>query len=79
MKENGVLREAWFIDGLRQGLARSILDEEIGFIGECFNDKTYRGMQDLSDGSKYDGYWKDGKRHGRGDITIIYTIIGIDR
>ena len=28
----------------------------------------------------YDGYWKDGKRHGRGDIfTIIYTVIGILR
>ena len=78
MKENGLLKEAWFIDGLRQGLARSIRDGRITFIGECFNDKPYRGKQEYESGAQYDGDWKEGKYHGRGDIfTIIYTIIGI--
>ena len=61
MKENGMLREAWFIDGLRQGLGRSIIHGRITFIGECFNDKTYRGMAEYEDGAQYDGYFnKDG-------------------
>ena len=45
MKGNGMLLEAWFIDGLRQGLGRTIFDEGI-FIGEFFNDITYRGMEE---------------------------------
>ena len=54
MKENGILREAWFIDGLRQGLARSINKSgKIGFIGEFFNDTAYRGMEEWEDGGKY--------------------------
>ena len=61
MKKNGMLREAWFIDGLRQGLARSICDGRILFIGECFNELTYHGMRELLDGDQYDGYFnKDG-------------------
>ena len=43
-KETGLLREAWFIDGLRQGVGRSIFDGRITFMGEYFNDKIYHGM-----------------------------------
>lgn len=56
MKKNGVLREAWFIDGLRKGLGRSIVDGRIGFIGEYVNDSPYCGMAENEDG-KYEGYF----------------------
>ena len=76
MKEYGLLREAWFIDGLRQGLGRSINKSGlIGFIGEFFNDKIYRGMEELSDGSKYEGYWKDDKPDGKGKCSVDNYLI----
>ena len=72
LKENGLLREAWFIDGLRQGLGRSILDGRITFIGEWFNDIAYRGMEEYKDGGQYEGYLnKDGKYEGKVFLLII--------
>ena len=59
-KEDGQLDEAWFIDGLKQGLGRVILNERIYFMGEFFNAKVYRGMQELQDGDQYEGYLKGG-------------------
>ena len=56
MKEDGLLREAWFIDGLRQGLARTIQNGDIAFMGEVFNDKAYRGMTECDNGGQYEGY-----------------------
>ena len=70
MKEDGRLREAWFIDGLKQGLARTIIDGNIGFIGECFNDKAYRGMSEFEDGDQYEGYWKDGNPDGKSNCSV---------
>ena len=77
LKEDGRLREAWFIDGLRQGLGRTINNGMIRFIGECFNDKAYRGMEEYDDGEQYEGYLnKDGKYEGKGICVNNYQIQG---
>lgn len=60
LKENGMLCEAWFINGLRKGQGRSICDGLIVFIGEFFDDIPYRGMKEYEDGATYEGYFKDG-------------------
>ena len=43
----------------------------IGFIGEFFNDKMYRGMTEYDDGDQYEGYFnKDGNPDGKGNCSV---------
>lgn len=63
-----MLNEAWFIDGLRQFLGKTIFEGRIVFLGEVFNDTPYHGIVEDEYGGKYEGYFKDHIPHGKGKI-----------
>ena len=39
------------------------------YAGEKLDGKRHQGIMAYSDGAKYEGEWKDGKRHGQGTLT----------
>ena len=73
LKENGMLSEAWFIDGVRYGLGRSINEGLIAFKDEFFKYNSYLGKKQNEEGDQYEGYFKDDKQDGEG-IYLYYNI-----
>lgn len=54
LKENGMLSEAWFIDGVRYGLGRSINEGLIAFKDEFFKYNSYLGKKQNEEGNMRD-------------------------
>ncbi len=53
------------LEGFVEALAKFIQKQDWG----CYEDETDQGTQTSSEGWKYEGKWKDGRKNGQGTET----------